>query len=59
MYGRSVTTIRKHDVAGEPEGARRARWHAADVATLVAAACYGAAMLVVAVGLLVRLASQL
>ena len=32
------------------------RWRPADVAMLVAVACYGAAMLVVAVGMLVRLA---
>ena len=32
------------------------RWRAMDAAVLVAVACYGAAMLLVAVGLLVRLA---
>ena len=32
------------------------RWRAMDVAVLVAIACYGAAMLLVAAGLLVRLA---
>lgn len=37
-----------------PGPARGNRWQAADTATLVAAACYGAAMLVVAVGVFLR-----
>ncbi len=47
---------------GEPYGAGRAppvrRWRPTDIVTLVVVVCYGAATLIVAVGLFVRLASH-
>lgn len=46
----------------ERRGARQTpavrRWRPADVVTLVAVVCYGAAALIVAAGLFVRLASH-
>ncbi len=52
--------LQPHQPTTEPDGARQApavrRWRPADMVTLVVVVAYGAAALIVAAGLFVRLA---